>query len=360
MTDKFLNVPEFWRDELKRKCKTAKELIKKAGDSAAAFVWASDLHIPDATSGNTIRIGELFDAAIEACGLSNVVVCGDIGTQYAVESEEILDREYKEFPKNLYPLWGSEKLLLTIGNHDGCFGCIDGYCYGNQYTPEKIYDTFFKVQTGHKNRHFSRDGSYFYADDEAQKLRYIIMNSHFGGEYSTDERGIVKNDRFRVSCYGQEQLDWLINEALDMPKGYGAVIASHIPLSYDDPNNPDKELLRNIIRAYSSRTVYNGCTEIDEENFAYSCVHADFTAAKGEILAVLAGHVHHDWAFTDILPCPIITIVASGGDLMPGSCTDRIFDTDCETSFDIAVIDRKKRVIDLVRVGAGYDRHIEF
>ena len=94
-----------------------------------------------------------------------------------IESGEILDREYKEFPKNLYPLWGSEKLLLTIGNHDGCFGCIDGYCYGNQYTPEKIYDTFFKVQTGHKNRHFSRDGSYFYADDEAQKLRYNVQHA---------------------------------------------------------------------------------------------------------------------------------------------------------------------------------------
>ncbi len=360
MINKFKNVPEFWHGELERKCEMARQLIKEAGNDAAAFVWASDLHIPDATSGNTVRIGALFDAAIDACGLSNVVVCGDIGTQYSIESEEKLDTMYKEFPNNLFPLWGSEKLLLTIGNHDGCYGCVDGNHYAIQYGHQKLFDTFFKDQYNHENRRFSREGTYFYADDAKQKLRYIMLNSHFGGDYSTDEKGAAKNDRFRISCYGQEQLDWLINEALDMPEGYGAIIASHVPLSYDDIGHPDKEQLRNIIRAYCNRTVYDGCVDIDTENFAYSCVHADFTSAKGDILAVLAGHVHHDWAFTDILPCPIVTIVASGGDLAHGSCTARVFDTDCETSFDIAVINRRKRVIDLVRVGAGYDRHIEY
>ena len=354
------SIPEFWTGEIERTAELANSLIKQAGDDVAAFVWASDLHIPDATSGNTRRIGALFSATMDACNLSNVVVCGDIGTQYSIESEEKLDEMYKEFTNNLSPLWGDERLLLTVGNHDGCYGFVNGNHYAMQYGHQKLFDTFFKDQYKHENRRFSREGTYFYADDTKQKLRYIMLNSHFGGDYSTDEYGAAKNDRFRISCYGQEQLDWLINEALDMPEGYGAIIASHVPLSYDDIGHPDKEQLRNIIRAYCNRTVYDGCVDIDPESFAYSSVHADFTSAKGEILAVLAGHVHHDWAFTDILPCPIVTIVASGGDLAPGSCTARVFETDCETSYDIVVINRRERVIDLVRVGAGYDRRIEY
>ena len=185
-----------------------------------------------------------------------------------------------------------------------------------------------------------------------------MLNSQFAGEYATDENGWAVNDRFAVSCYGQKQLDWLANVALDMPEGYGAVIATHVP-----PNmvyTADREQLAGIINAYCDKSTFSRSQLNGVDGWTNSTVDVDFTDEKGEIIAVFTGHVHQDTIDTTTLACPIITIMAAGAQVNEGEALKRKFGTDTETSFDVVTINRKTRTINCTRVGAGKDRTIKY
>jgi hypothetical protein len=143
-----------------------------------------------------------------------------------------------------------------------------------------------------------------------------------------------------------------------MPKGYGAIITSHVP-----PNityTVDKVQLIGIINAYCNKTTYSGSYTAGVDGWTNNSVNVDFTDAKGEIIAMFTGHVHQDTIDTTTLACPLITIISSGAQVNAGEVPQRTFGTDTETSFDIVTINRKTRTIYCTRVGWGKDRVIQY
>lgn len=352
-----ITVPSYWEDMIDEKTKAVKALQEAGGKDCISFVWASDTHIPDNSTARTDDLGKLMAKMMNNCDIPFAVLTGDIGTRASFSKEEDLIAAQAMIPEHLAPLWGTERLLVALGNHDGCYGDESGY-YRKQFTPERLWDLYFRNQALDSRRVFSDDGTYFYVDNQAQKIRFIILNSQFGGEYLQDSNGWAVNNRFEISCYGQEQLDWLADVALDMPEGYGAIITSHVPpnISY----TVDKEQLIGIINAYCEKTTYNGSHTVGVDGWTNNTVSVDFTDAKGEIITMFTGHIHQDKIDTETLLCPLVTIISSGAQVNDGEVPDRPFNTDQETSFDIVSINRKTRTIYCTRVGAGEDRVIKY
>lgn len=359
-----VKIPSYWENMINEKTKTVKALQTAGGMDCVSFVWASDTHIPNNDTARTNDIGKIMAKMLDNCEIPFAVLSGDIGTRASCSTEEEYIKMQEMVPKHLAPLWGTDRLLVALGNHDGCYGDSSGY-YKKQYTPERLWQMYFRGQALDSRRVFSEDGTYFYVDNKAQKTRFIILNSQFGGEYSADENGWAVNNRFAVSCYGQEQLDWLANVALNMPKGYGAVIVSHVPpkmlySTNSEPYTVDCAQLCGIINAYNKKSSFKGSYTAGVNGWSNSTVNVDFSNAKGEIIAMFTGHIHQDSIDTTTLECPLITIISAGASVNYGEAPERKFGTDTETSFDVVTINRKSRTIYLTRVGAGEDRIVKY
>lgn len=197
-----ITIPTYWKEMIDEKTEEVKVLQTAGGKDCVSFVWASDTHIPDNQEGKTDVIGRLMAGMLDNCDIPFALLTCDIGTRssHAVEDDYLASQ--KKISQHLAPLWGTDRLLVALGNHDGCWGDAAGY-YKHQLIPDRMWQMHFRNQALDFRRVFSEDGMYYYIDHAAQKTRYIILNSHFAGEYAENENGWAVNDRFAVSCYGQ-------------------------------------------------------------------------------------------------------------------------------------------------------------
>lgn len=146
-----------------------------------------------------------------------------------------------------------------------------------------------------------------------------------------------------------------------MAEGFSAVISAHVPPNIE--YTVDKGQLIGIINAYCNRTTFSGSYTGGIDGWSNSVVDVDFIDAKGEIIAMFAGHVHGDSVDTQTMACPVITILSSGAapnEPYAENVPQRITGTDTETSFDVVTINKRTRTIYLTRIGAGEDRVIRY
>lgn len=353
-------IPSYWESMVANKTATVKALQEVGGKNCVCFAYASDTHIPDNDNGRTNDIGKVMAKMLDNCEIPFAVITGDVATRASFPTEEEYIAHQSQVKEHLAPLWGTDRLLMALGNHDGCYGDSSGY-YRKQFSPERMWDVYFRSQALDFKRVFSDDGLYYYVDNIPQKTRFIVLNSNYAGEYSQHENGFAVNNRFATSCYGQEQLDWLCEKALDMPEGYGALIFTHVP--FNVTYTVDKAQIIGIINAYNNKNSFSGRFTGGVDGWSNSSVNVNFSDAKGEIIAVVAGHVHGDSIDTDTASCPVITILSAGASAnepYKESAPTRTKGTDTETSFDIVTINRKTRTIYCTRVGGGSDRSVTY
>lgn len=358
-----LTIPSYWESTVTSKTETVKALQVAGGRNCVCFTWASDTHIPDNHNTRTNDLGKVMAGVMDNCNIPFAVLTGDVNTRASYAEESGLIDCQNQMPIHLAPLWGTERLLMAMGNHDGAWGDSSGY-YRKQQSPEKMWEVFFRIQALDFRRVFSNDGLYFYVDNIAQKTRFIVLNSHFAGEYAVDNNGWAVNNRFSTAAYGQEQLDWLADEALNLPEGYGAILFTHTPPEADYPS--DASQLIGIVNAYNNRTTFNKSYTAGIDGWNNSTIDVNFASAKGEIIAMFAGHVHWDKIITTTMACPLITILSAGAPANAHQMEEgevepiRTPGTATETSFDVVTINRATRTIHCTRIGAGSDRVINY
>ena len=354
-----ITIPSYWESSISTKTSTVKELQTAGGKNCISFVWASDTHIPDNHNTRTDDLGKLMAKMMDNCEIPFALITGDINTRASYAEKSGLLNCIAQIPEHLAPLWGTDRLLLALGNHDGSWGDSSGY-YRKQLPPEEMWQIFFRGQALDFRRVFSEDGLYFYVDNIPQKVRFIVLNSHFAGEYAVDENGWAVNNRMGTSCYGQEQLEWLANVALDMPEGYGAILSAHIS------DSVDQSQLIGIVNAFNNKTTFNGSYTAGVEGWSNSNIGVNFTKANGEIIAMFAGHIHWDKIDTTTMACPIIRILSAGAPENTNKMEEgevapiRTKGTDTETSFDVVTINRATRTIYCTRLGGGDDRSVQY
>ena len=152
------------------KTEVVKALQEVGGKNCVSFAWVADTHIPDNDGGRTTDIGKVMAKMLDDCEIPFAVLSGDIATRASYPTEAEYLEKLAELPVHLSPLWGTDRLLMCLGNHDGCWGDSAGY-YRKQFAPERMWQIFFRGQALDFRRVFSDDGLYFYVDNIPQKRK---------------------------------------------------------------------------------------------------------------------------------------------------------------------------------------------
>ena len=363
------DLPDYWRDEVDDTINKIKAIQSKKGDDLLCFGWCSDMHIYPKGTECEKYIGSVAATVMDECNVPLFLMTGDMLTADSGITKETAVTAYQKAWDYLSPI-GQNKVMAIKGNHDAWFG-KDGngiyYVYG--LPPEEVNHLLFDPQLQDPRRVFGEDSSYFYLDYELQKTRFICLNSHWA-EYELNSDGTAKYSMQKAAGFGQEQLDWLIEKALNVEAGYSVVIALHVPptaktnqsYAYDIR---EYNVFRGIIEAYCNKSSYSGSYThsvkgdyLQEGEWADVSVECDFNNYNGKLLAIFCGHGHYDQVVTGDLQVPIVCITSAINTPYDTPASVRKVGTSNETVMDFVCIDKKTGEIDLIRCGYGSDRKV--
>ena len=244
-----------------------------------------------------------------------------------------------------------------------CIGNHDTFSDSGQHKRKYLYERFIKPLKGIQG---SSGKCYYYVDFDEKKVRLIVLN-----DYDNEQDG--------VCAILQEQCDWLIGvlkEAAE--KQYGVIIAAHESQEEVDTLEkrgkfcqrynvhpwkkplPKPLVIPDIVDAFR-----NGKTLKKSYEWWYSCterIHIDCSFQKrGEFICYLCGHRHSDWiGYLQSYPDQLSMTMTCSGCFPPEyhnigeevSDLPRIPGTVTEDAVNFYIIDRIKKTIAVVRVGA--------
>ena len=195
----------------------------------------------------------------------------------------------------------------------------------------------------------SKEGQYYYKDDENSKIRTIFVNTNDIPRIDNGD-GTAKFNSNDHDAYSNEQLNWIANTALnfadkDNPSDWGVIIIGHIA-GITTVTNTD--VLFNILNAFKGGTSYvaSGTTMFGDWD-----IDVDFTSqGLGDFICFVKGDSHFD----DIRTVEGFKVITTAKAKQVGSTVS--VDTDIETAWDVYTINRQSRTINMTRFGAGEDR----
>lgn len=333
-------VPSYWSSAVAEAAARVKANQDAGGVNCMTFALFGDLHaVPGSTTPNGGHTGALAAAVMDACRIPFAISCGDTGRMDA-GTETAARESLAAGEENLSPI-GNDRLLLIQGEYDG-------FCGTAQLSQEALFGELFRSQAADSRRVFGGDGSYFYVDYPAAKIRLILLNSCW------TDGSVLPTASFG---YGGTQLNWLARTALSFSEsGWGVVIAAHVPpVSANSGVVRDLAVLRGILSAFAGQTSYSG-TSGTAGKWDYVSVSCDYSAKPaGEIIGFFSGHSHADSIVTDDAPYVIVTVTADAN-----LDADRASGTVTEHAMDFVTINRASKTVSLTRLGAGADRSFNF
>ena len=350
-------IPSYWEKSVNAAENTFRSLAPSEEQDGVSFVVFGDTHIGSGVRNYSENIGLLAQRVMDDLQVHYCVCLGDMNYRFPRSDIQQVRRDIAASDAVMSPI-RQDDLLICRGNHDYFFGTDPSY--GKCLAREEINSLLFDKYRTDPRRSFGGDGSYFYLDDAKSKTRLIVMNC-VNSVYSVDEDNNLSFDAFRKLGYGNAQLNWLANEALNIGDGWSAVIFQHYPPTWGYGKSPDTGIgIRDltvfvgIVNAFCSKTVYRGSYSHDllngEGTWADVSVEADFRNNGAEMIGVFCGHRHIDSIYTAPLRCPIfVTTCAMSG----GSDTEkpRRYGTSTETALDIVTVNKQQRTVSLVRLG---------
>ena len=302
------------------------------------FAFFTDLHI----GGNSCNSPGILNRISKMTALPLVICGGDIPVNSGTES--LLYEEAKDWVE----FYNSIKIptLMVHGNHD--WQIAEAVSGGTDYNIQSI--AFMNYYSVGLMKNLEIDGvygrRYYYYNDSVRKVRYIVIDD-FEAFYDHPEWGI----RARIT---QEQADWLVNTALNVPEGYFVVVVSHAPSDTEmDSNIPyNVNVLHPILEAYASKTLAN-FTFVGSDSNGTVTINKDFSNYNGTLVAHICGHNHKDQSYQrNGVWCISTACDAHYSD----DGIDRTIGTTSEQVVDIFSIDTVNRLLYATRLGAGSDR----
>lgn len=332
-----VTIPDHWQEKYDSVVESVKALQVAGGADAVSFCWFSDLHyVP--TSEYTKNVGKLCAAVMNECDVPFTLFTGDTTTASGLPTEKTL-LDYIDGAQDMLSPIGHENLLTCWGNHDDVWGTYTPsggttVHFVNKVASSTMWYHMHRLQAQDMRRHYGPHGTYFYVDNNPQRVRMICLNCQF---YNGDD--ITATTGQMTGNYGTEQLDWLENVALDVPSGYSVIIATHNPPTAQTING-NTYYLSQISDATELRSIIQ--------------------ASTADIIAIFAGHCHADAYVSGDLKCPIVTITSAVNTPYDADYSTRVAGTDTETVIDIVTINKKTRKINCTRLGYGSDREISY
>lgn len=304
------DIPDYYFENnyLDNRVKAINDAIAECSDGCETFFWITDIHWePDL---NTRRSPQLIKYLASKTGINKVLNGGDTGNSQVICKNAI---------NQLRDAIGSDNVYTVSGNHE----MIDASRYERPFirVADELRGHNSNIVYGDYNK------SYFFYDNEENKVRYIGLSSY----------GLFVNNE-QESCYTSEQLSWLKNNALNVEEGWTIIIFSHSLFSINNSTNELEILLSGANSFIDAIDNYNG---------------------MGSIACVLTGHTHRDRLHKGSSDIPYI-ISASDRYAKDGNINvERTPGTITEQHFEAVVIDKGKKKIKIFSIGAkardGYE-----
>lgn len=290
---------------------------------------------------------------------------GDIVTWNSSESTEYF---FDKIRKSDVPIYN------TIGNHE-TFG-KGGVHVGGSFTNEYLHKRFIVPL---KNIKTNAEKGWYHVDFDAHKIRLVVLNPY---EYFDENSG--KRDK---RAFLQEQCDWFVSvlsEASEME--YAVIVASHeiaenVPAGANDfgfcqrftpypwggpSERPHNYIIEDIVDAFQNGKSLKShyVCDLSGQEINIDCV----PRKKVEFICYMLGHTHADYVgYLPTHPSQLsVTMTCSGcfpaeyhniGDEV--SDLPRIPGTVSEDAVNFYVIDREKKTLSIVRVGASVNDLME-
>ena len=305
LAEKKDTVPDYWKDTLVEKCNLINQLKVLIGPTGDAFVFVTDTH----WRNNAMNSPRLIDYILRNTGVDMVVNGGD-NLQAHLDT---LSGAYDEVLASVKAFWYPGRRIFGVyGNHDNNTNNNAGYPerYLNR---DAIYSAIYAQYARNDLVYSPNQNSYsYYWDSVLNKIRYVFLD--WGGNTST-------NTAFIDSTFDT------------IPEGYSAVVICH--------------------GFYSVTNVLDDTTVIERKYLLDACEpYAD------KIFFFLQGHAHTDALRYTSYGVPIII---TRNDSLAGSGVDaKTAGTITEQAFDVVIFDPIKKLLNLVRIGLGEDRVVEF
>lgn len=181
----------------------------------------------------------------------------------------------------------------------------------------------------------------FFVDYPEEKIRYVAVNT---SDSQSDDCNRFWGVHYSI---GAAQLKWIAENAFSFPEGgdgWLVIVIGHIPCieQLDAEGAPKVRELANLLADFKNKRKGK---------------YGDFIGCKAELAAYLCGHIHAD---VSAVQDGVLHISTGSEAYYHDDIWERKLGTVSETLFDVFTIDRSKRKIHAVRVGAGKDRVFDY
>lgn len=347
-----VNIPGYFEEEIattansiKNIATTSSTIFNIVTDTHERYWESEDVKAYDVSFENIKRVNSIrkSNALVH---LGDIIVTSDASYfPGKYESQDVINAHLKAFFDRMRA--AHENSVIMLGNHEDLNGQgAKGGDAKSIYPNIAIYDYSCNR---YKNRPF------FYIDNAVDKVRSIFLCCPYQWEGKQNWH------------FGQEQINWLIDTALNVSDNWHCIFFSHTPLfSADMISASDYADIAGVINAFNNHTSFTT---------SYSKV-ANFSNKVGtKSVAWICGHEHYDLVVqpndktvypNNNLSCPIITIAchfrfgAEGN--VPGATyyntAMRIQDNKNKDLWDTLIYRKDQAKIYMIRFGAGEDRII--
>ena len=362
-------IPPYWVDYLHNKTDVINSYLTD-GNNKSVFLFLTDTHWnEDPTYLNHYGINAaLLKHVSSECNIGTLIHGGDLNSEYRTNKN--IARKLMTRPVELMRE-AFDNVLLTRGNHDDNIeGSNNVWSY--VITQSDAYSYMFRNT---QNAVFGNSGTYFYYDIPHEKLRIISLDCvDFPYKNTVDS---TKSD-LKILAFGYDQLQWLCDSLKDTPSGYHIVIYTHAMLApsavtVDYPSTSPQTRALNyltvceLLKAYKNRQTFtetmNGSFVSVHKDYYTGELSGNFTSCDATIVGVFSGHEHID-CIEEILDRNgagigiYNTCTQNSSNLFANTVISHSYQhpmeigTTTELVWDVVVIDRKNKHVDMIRVGA--------
>ena len=315
--------------------------------------------------------------AISFCNMSKVPIYAIIHGGDLITDIKSTKKEHIKQLETFFDLgWNAKMpLLFTKGNHD-----INAIRVNpSQVMSDKDWsDVWFdkaEKEYGIK-RNINANGQktgYYYYDLDEWKVRIISLDC-FDVDYTqTDEEGNVLYWAGTSFYFANEQLNWLVNSALNFDnkeeKDWGVILFTHFYYPYNVPDHTYGTTvepvfddiyrrMNSLLVAFNRQSSYSISYSFPQNSFYDLSVTGDWTRyaeqeQKPYLICVLSGHQHTDLYTNYWGGIHIVTANQFCGTDYSDERILRLPGTRSQNLFDILNIDLKKRKLRVIRYGAS-------
>ncbi len=307
--------------------------VKAEGDiqNGGCFAFTTDNHLHE----NTMYDIPLIKRIATATSLDKTFCGGDFPWAFGTRAEGLVDLFVSlELLKEVSP---ETKLYVARGNHD--FTIRTSWEDDSGYTLPyaSVSEIFAPYQAA--DAHRPSGCTYFYVDDAKAKIRYVVLD--------TCLKEIKGEHQSWATIYGfdGEQMAWLVDTALQIEDGEGwsVVAIAHIPCLHEQSDTGHAlDCVAEVFQDFKNKRKGK---------------YKDFSNVQAEFIAYIAGHHHQD---AHKVVDNTLFIASGSSSRLYDDCWDRASNTVNEVLFDIFYVDKDKKLVKAIRVGAGKDREFVY